>query len=150
MLSDAWIARAVLLATALLVLHAVGAWAYPALGVTAAIASAGLVGAVAVFGARMAGRGRSNAWFVVPALLFTALPLAARVATLASGDGTWWTRSVELAPLLIGFAAPVLLLLAAYLGLEGRIARAARRDPGPAAADYEHSDARRTVRRYVG
>lgn len=119
-----------MLATALLVLHAVAAWTYPALGATAAIASAGLVGAVAVFGARMAGRGRSNAWFVVPALLFTALPLAARMAPLASGDGTWWTRSLELAPLLIGFAAPVLLLLAAYLGLKGRAAHAVRPEPG--------------------
>jgi hypothetical protein len=119
-LSDAWLARVVMLATALLVLHAVGAWTYSALGVTAAIVSAALVGAVAVFGARMAGLGRNNAWFVVPALVFTALPLAARVWTLASRDGSWWTRSVELAPFLIGFAVPVLLLLAAYLGLHRR------------------------------
>ena len=115
-----WLARVVMLATALLVLHAVGAWTYGALGVTAAIASAALVGAVAVFGARMAGLGRNNAWFVVPALVFTALPLAGRVWTLASRDGSWWTRGVDLAPFLIGFAVPVLLLLAAYLGLHRR------------------------------
>lgn len=114
------------LATALLVLHAVGAWTYSALGVTSAVASAALVSAVAIFGARMAGRGRNRAWFVVPALVFTALPLAARVATLASHEGSWWTRSVELAPFLIGFAAPVLLLLAAYLGLDRRASQTAR------------------------
>ena len=109
-----------MLATALLILHAVGAWTYAALGVTAAIASAALVGAVSIFGARMAGLGRNNAWFVVPALVFTAFPLAARVWTVASRDESWWMRSVELAPFLIGFAAPVLLLLAAYLGLDRR------------------------------
>lgn len=114
-----------MLATALLVLHAVGAWTYSALGVTAAIASAATVGAVSIFGARMAGLGRNDAWFVVPALLFTALPLSARVWTLASREGSWWMRSVELAPFLIGFAAPVLLLLAAYLGLQRRASRAA-------------------------
>jgi hypothetical protein len=109
-----------MLATALLVLHAVGSWTYSALGVTAAIVSAALVGTVAVFGARLAGLGRNNAWFVVPVLVFTALPLAGRVWTLAGDDGSWWTRSVELAPFLIGFAVPVLLLLAAYLGLHRR------------------------------
>ena len=114
-----------MLATALLVLHAVGAWTYSALGFTAAIASAALVGMVAIFGARMAGLGRNNAWFVVPALVFTALPLVARVWALASQDGSWWTRSVELAPFLIGFAVPVLLLLAAYLGLHQRGAKPA-------------------------
>lgn len=119
-MSDAWLARLVMLASALLILHAVGAWTYAALGVSAAIASAALVGAVSIFGARMAGLGRNNAWFVVPALVFTALPLAARVWTLANQDGSLWTRSVELAPFLIGFAAPVLLLVAAYLGLDHR------------------------------
>lgn len=109
-----------MLATTLLVLHAVGAWTYAALGVTAAIASAGLVLAVSLFGARMAGRGRNNAWFIVPALVFTALPLVARVWTVARLDESWWARSVSLAPFLIGFAAPVLLLVAAYLGLERR------------------------------
>lgn len=113
-----------MLAIILLVLHAVGAWTYSVLGVTAAIASALLVAAVSVFSARMAGPGkRSNAWFVVPTLLFTALPLAARLWTLARIEQGWWTRTVELAPFLIGFAAPVLLLLAAHLQLAARAPR---------------------------
>lgn len=110
-------------AIVLLVLHAVGTWTYAALGVTAAIVAAVLVGAVSIFSARMAGVGKGNdAWFLVPTVVFTALPLAARSWVLVSSEQGWWTRTVDFAPFLIGFAAPVLLLLVAYLEL-GRYVR---------------------------
>ena len=110
-----------MLATVLLVLHAVGAWAYSALGVAAAIVSAVLVGAVSIFSARMAGKG-NNAWFVVPTVVFTAVPLAAGVWRLFAVEQSWWTRAVDFTPFLIGFAAPVLLLLMVYLKLGRRSA----------------------------
>ena len=106
-------------AIVLLILHAVASWIYAGLGVAAAVASAALVGAVSIFSARMAGL-RSRAWFVVPALLFTALPLAARLWTLTATEQSWWARIVDVAPVLTGFAAPVLLLLLAYLDLSRR------------------------------
>lgn len=134
-MSDAWLRRVVMLAMVLLVLHAVGTWTYSALGVAAAIVSAVLVGAVSIFSARMAGAGQgNNAWFVVPTVVFTALPLAARLWTLMSIEQSWWTRTVEFAPFLIGFAAPVLLLLMAYLELGRRARRSASADPGTAGA----------------
>jgi protein-S-isoprenylcysteine O-methyltransferase Ste14 len=105
-------------AIVLLVLHAVGTSAYAALGTAAAIVSAALVGAVSLFSARLAGtRQPNNAWFVVPMLVFTALPLAARVWTLVATEQGWWVRAVEFTPFLIGFAGPVLLLMVAYLQL---------------------------------
>ena len=103
-MSDAWLRRIVMLAITLLVLHAVGAWSYSLLGVAAALA----VAAVSIFSARLAGSG-NDAWFVVPTLLFTALPLAGRLWTLTRIEESWWTRTVEFSPFLIGFAAPVLL-----------------------------------------
>ena len=112
-----------MLAIVLLVLHAVGSWTYAALGVAAAIVSAVLVGAVSILSGRMAGLGQGNdTWFVLPTAVFTLLPLAAKLWTLLAVEQGWWTRTVELAPFLIGFAAPVLLLLAVYLEL-GRRAR---------------------------
>jgi hypothetical protein len=120
-MNDSWLRRVVMSATVLLVLHAVGTWAYSALGVAAAIVSALLVGAVSVFSARMATLGTGNhAWFVVPTLVFTAVPLAARLWTLFAVEQGWWTRTVDFAPFLIGFAVPVLLLLTAYLELGRR------------------------------
>lgn len=121
-MSDAWLRRIVMLAITLLVLHAVGAWSYSLLGVAAALAAALAVAAVSVFSARLAGSG-NDAWFVVPTLLFTALPLAGRLWTLTRVEESWWMRTVELSPFLIGFAAPVLLLLAAHLQLSSRAAR---------------------------
>ena len=108
-----------MLATVLLVLHAVGTWAYSTLGVTAAIVSALLVVAVSIFSARMAGKG-NNAWFVVPTVVFTAMPLAAGLWRLFALEQSWWTRAVDFTPFVIGFAAPVLLLLMAYLELGQR------------------------------
>jgi hypothetical protein len=120
-MSDIWLRRVIMLAIVLLVLHAVGTWTYAALGPAAAIVSAVLVGAVSIFSARMAGSGGgSHAWFVVPTAVFTAVPLAGRLWTLLTVEQSWWTRTVEFAPFLIGFAAPVLLLLFAYAALGRR------------------------------
>jgi hypothetical protein len=132
-MSDAWLRRVVMLAIVLLVLHAVGTWTYAVLGVAAAIVAAVLVGAVSIFSARMAGLGEgNNAWFVVPTVVFTALPLAARLWTLVTAEQSWWARTVEFAPFLIGFAAPVLLLLTAYLNLGRRARRSVHVSPGTA------------------
>jgi hypothetical protein len=130
-MSDASLRRVVMLAIVLLVLHAVGAWAYAALGVAAAIVSVLLVGAVSLLSARLAGLGEGNhAWFVVPIAVFAGLPLAGRLWTLLTVEQSWWTRTVELTPFVAGFAAPVLLLLAAYLEL-GRRARHSAHAPSP-------------------
>lgn len=132
-MSDAWIRRIMMSAIALLVLHAVGIWAYSVLGVAAAIASVAFVAAVSVYSARMAGFGEGNSvWFVVPTLAFTTLPLAGRLWTLLTADETWWARTVEFAPFLFGFAAPVLLLLAVYLELGRRARRVPRGQAIPA------------------
>lgn len=108
-----------MLATVLLVLHAVGAWAYTLLGLGAAMTAAALVVAVSIFSGRMAGKG-NDAWFVVPTVAFTAVPLAARLWTLFAVEQTWWMRAVDFGPFVIGFAAPVLLLLTVYLALSAR------------------------------
>ncbi|HEX6063265.1 MAG TPA: hypothetical protein VFZ04_03545 [Longimicrobiales bacterium] len=129
-MSDAWIRGLTMSAMVLLVLHAVGSWVYSVLGLTAAIASAALVAAVSVLSARMAALGDGNhAWFVVPTVLFTTLPLVAKLFSVLTAEHGWWAGIVELAPFLLGFAAPVLLLLTVYLEL-GR--RARRSAPGQA------------------
>jgi hypothetical protein len=126
------------LATVLLVLHAVSTWAYTALGLVAAIVAAVLVVCVSIFSARMAGL-RSNAWFVAPTTLLIALPLAARLWTLVNAEQDWWTRTVEFAPFVIGFAAPVLLLLVAYLELSRRAKKDAGERTPNATVEYTSS-----------
>ena len=120
-MSDTWLRRLVVLAITLLIVHQIGAWIYSAFGISAGILAVALVAAVSFFGARMAaGGGRATAWFLVPALLFTVLPLAAKSWTFLTEEKSWWDRSVEFAPFVIGFAAPVLLLLLVYAELRNR------------------------------
>ena len=131
---DTWLRQIVMLATILLVLHAVGAWAYALLGIGAAMAAAALVVAVSIFSGRMAGNG-NDAWFVVPTVAFTAVPMAARLWTLFSVEQAWWMRVVEFGPFLLGFAAPVFLLLTVYLALGARRVPAHGESPGRPAAE---------------
>ena len=121
-MSDAWLRQIVMLAIVLLVLHAVGTWGYSILGAAAGVAAAVLVGAVSVFSARMSGAG-NDAWFVVPTVVFTVLPLAGRFWTLTRIEESWWARTLDIFPFVVGFAAPVLLLLAVHLQLGSRAAR---------------------------
>jgi hypothetical protein len=120
-MSDAWLRGTVFLAIVLLVIYQVGAWAHSLFGPVGGLASAAVVAAVSFFAARMAGlRRRSNAWFLAPTLLFTLVPLSANFWKFVTLDKTWWDRAVDFVPFLIGFPAPVLLLLAAYAGLRSR------------------------------
>ncbi|MGQ0544019.1 MAG: hypothetical protein ACT4P3_01630 [Betaproteobacteria bacterium] len=120
-MSDAWLRRFVVLAIVLLVVYHVGAWAYSLFGLIGGMASAALVAAVSTFAARMAGLPRgSHAWFLAPTLLFTLLPLAANSWTFITADKSWWNRAIDFVPFLIGFPAPVLLLLVVYVDLRTR------------------------------
>ena len=120
-MNDAWIRRLVAAAIALLVIHQVGTWVYAAFGAAAGILSGLLVAAVSFFSARMAQVGAGNtAWFLVPTLLFTALPIAAKLWSFLAVEQSAWDAVVAFAPFVIGFAAPVLLLLWVYLALRGR------------------------------
>lgn len=84
--------------------------------------AAALVVAVSIFSGRMAGKG-NDAWFVVPTVAFTAVPMAARLWTVFTVEQSLWMRALDIGPFLIGFAAPVLLLLAVYLALSARRAK---------------------------
>jgi hypothetical protein len=71
-----------------------------------AVASALLVGAILVFSSR-------SASLLLLALIANWL-LLARWWSLMPHQETGWARAVEFAPFAVGFAAPVLLLMAAY------------------------------------
>ncbi len=120
-MSDAWLRRLVVSAIALLVVYQVGTWIHAAFGLAAGVLSAALVAAVSFFSARMARLGGGNtAWFLVPTLLFTIVPLAAKLSGLLAAQADGWDWTVALAPFLAGFAVPVLLLLAVYVELRNR------------------------------
>lgn len=84
-------------------------------------ATAVLVAAVTFLCAQRANAGVGNRiWFMVPAILFTVLPLALRVWELYSSETSTLTWVVSFAPLVVGFLLPVLLLWLAYAELRKR------------------------------
>jgi hypothetical protein len=120
-MSDAWLRRLVVAAIALLIVYQVGTWIHAAFGFAAGVLSAAVVAAVSFFSARMARLGGGNtAWFLVPTLLFTVVPLAAKLWGLIAAESSAWEWVAALAPFLAGFALPVLLLLAVYAELRNR------------------------------
>lgn len=120
-MSDAWLRRLVVAAIALLVVYQVGTWIFAAFGLAAGILSAVLVAVVSYFSARMARLGGGNtAWFLVPTLLFTVIPLVAKFWSVLAAESGTWERVAALAPFLVGFALPVMLLLAVFVELRNR------------------------------
>ena len=130
-LSDTSLRRIVALAIALLLIHQVGMLIAGLWGMAWGAVSALVVAGVTLFSVRLAkSGGRSSAWFLLPTLLFTVVPVLIMLWSLLGQEAGWMDRVVALLPFVIGFVAPVLLLLAAYYELRGR-ARTERDSPTP-------------------
>lgn len=121
MTSDIVLRRMIGSALILLFVHQVGALVAGAANAALGGLTALLVAGVTFYSARRASAGPGSwAWFLVPALLFTIVPIAYRVWRLFSVDTGLLHWIVELSPLLIGFLAPVMLLGLAYAELHKR------------------------------
>lgn len=120
-LSDTSLRRIVALVIALLLIHQVGVLIAGLWGMAWGAVSALVVAGVTFFSVRLAkSGGRSSAWFLLPTLLFTVLPLLILSWKILGQETGWMDRVVALLPFVIGFVVPVLLLLAAYYELRGR------------------------------
>ncbi len=113
--------KLVVVSVSCLVLYQVGAWVATITSGVMGVASAVLVLLVTLFSARMARAGTGNtAWFLVPTLLFTVLPLGAKMAGLFARDAQALDWIVAIGPFAIEFILPVALLMLVYLELRER------------------------------
>lgn len=120
-LSDSNLRRIIALVIALLLIHQIGVLMAGLWGIAWGAVSALVVAGVTFFSVRLAKRGgRSSAWFLLPTLLFTVLPLLLTLWKSLGQQVGWMDRAIALLPFVVGFVAPVLLLLAAYYELRGR------------------------------
>jgi len=79
------------------------------------------VAIVSFFSARLArAGGKSSIWFLLPTILFTIVPLALKVWHTMSTDTGFLDHILSLAPFVVGFATPVVLLLVVYYELRRR------------------------------
>jgi hypothetical protein len=140
-MSDTNLRRIIVAVIAMLLVYQMGVWLAVLWGAVGATLSTVIVAAVTFFCAYMARVGAGHVgWFLVPTLLFTLIPVAARAWNFFTEKRTWWERVVEHAPFLVGFLLPVLLLMVIYLELRRREAAAAKSSTSPEASTGPPSD----------
>jgi hypothetical protein len=107
---------------ALLLIHQVGAGIAAFFGGFWGGLAAVVVAAVSLVCVRLAGSSAGSiAWFVLPSLAFALVPLVAKVwNSLADKQSTWIDQVMAIAPILVGFVIPVVLLLLVYTELRRR------------------------------
>ncbi len=107
---------------ALLLIYQVGTWIAAFFGGFWGGLAALLVAAVSLVCVRLAGTGAGNiAWFLVPSVAFAVVPLVVKVwNAVADRQSTWIDNVIAIAPFLVGFVIPVVLLLVVYSELRRR------------------------------
>ena len=94
-------------------------------------ATAVFVAAVTFFCAQRANAGAGNrTWFMIPAVLFTVLPLALQAWNLYTSDTSIFTWIVSFTPVFVGFVLPAILLWLTYAELRKRT-RVPKLNPSP-------------------
>lgn len=106
---------------AMLLVAQVGALVMELFGMVWGGVAAVVVLVVAFFSVRQAGvTGHRLFWIFLPILLFLVCPVIYRVWRIVSDDVGWLDRLVKLAPFMVGFAIPVVVLLLVYHELRKR------------------------------
>jgi hypothetical protein len=120
-MSDTTLKRIIALVIALLLIHQIGTLISGLFGMVWGMLSVVVVAGVSFFSMRLAkAGGKSSAWFLLPTLLFTVVPLIISTWKTFAENTDWLERTLALAPFVFGFAAPVLLLLVVYYELRAR------------------------------
>ncbi|MGP1716699.1 MAG: hypothetical protein ACTS9Y_05925 [Methylophilus sp.] len=110
--------KLILTAIICLLLYQVGTWITVIAGAVWGAGAAVIVAVVSYVSARLAKRGAtSTIWFLVPTLLFTVIPLLAKLWSAFTSQTGIVDMLVDLIPLLVGFVIPIVLLSAVYLDL---------------------------------
>ncbi len=120
-MSDKTLKHLIASAIALLLVFQIGTLIASIFGVAWGTISSIVVAAVTIASARLAkAAGKSSLWFLLPVLIFTFTPIILMIWRGITEDVTWLDRLVMLLPFIVGFAAPIILLLLAYYELRKR------------------------------
>ena len=106
---------------ALLLIFQIGTLIAGVFGLVWGAVAAIVVAAVSFLSARMAkAGGKGSLWFLFPTLVFTLIPIALTIWRGITEDSSWLDLLIRFTPFVVGFAAPVTLLLLAYYVLRKR------------------------------
>jgi glucan phosphoethanolaminetransferase (alkaline phosphatase superfamily) len=105
----------------LLLTYQIGSLFSGLFGMAWGIVTGSIVAAVSFFTTRLAKVGEKRTfWFLLPTLLFTVVPITFMIWNTLSADASWFDRLIKLIPFIIGFGAPLILLLIIYYELRKR------------------------------
>ena len=108
-------------AIAMLLVFQIGTLISGIFGAVWGTVSAIVVAVVAFLAARVArAAGKSSMWFLLPILAFTFIPIVLMIWRGFTENTNWFDRMVMLTPFVVGFGAPIILLLLVYHELRKR------------------------------
>jgi len=120
-MSDNTLRYFVATAIAMLLIFQIGTLISGIFGMAWGTVTAVVVAAVSFISARLAkAGGKSSLWFVLPTVVFTVIPIALMIWRGITENLSWFDRLVMLAPFIVGFGVPILLLLLVYYELRKR------------------------------
>ena len=120
-MSDKTLRFLVAVVISMLLIFQIGSLISNIFGMAWGVAAAVIVAVVSFFSARLAKSGsKSSFWFLLPTLLFTAVPVFMAVWNAFTSETSWVERLLDLAPFLFGFGLPVILLALVYYELRKR------------------------------
>jgi len=120
-MSDNALRHFIAAAIAMLLIYQIGTLISGIFGAVWGTVSAIVVAIVALLAARIArAAGKSSMWFLLPILAFTFIPIALMIWRGFTENATWFDRMVMLTPFIVGFGAPIVLLLLVYHELRKR------------------------------
>jgi hypothetical protein len=120
-MSDKTLRYIIALAIAMLLIFQIGSLIAGIFGMAWGAVSAVVVAAVSFFSARLAkAGGQGSLWFLLPALVFTVIPISVMIWRGITEDASLLDRLIMLTPFIVGFGAPIVLLLLVYYELRKR------------------------------
>jgi hypothetical protein len=120
-MSDKTLRYIIALAIAMLLIYQIGTLISGIFGIVWGTVAAIVVAAVSFFSARLAkAGGKSSLWFLFPTIVFILIPIVLKIWRGITQDETWVDLLIRLAPFIVGFGAPIILLLLAYYELRKR------------------------------
>lgn len=121
-MSDTMLRHLVATVIVLLLIFQIGSFIASAYGVLWGTAAAVTVVVVLYLSARTARSAANNSyWFLLSLLLFAIFVIGYILWQAMTENVGWLERMINLAPFIVGFVAPVVLLLMVYIELRNRV-----------------------------